>query len=61
MIIVYVQVLKDRHLLLFILIITGVAVLLLILETAIPYLRGSVSQERDQEDPDGKTVCTVFK
>ena len=40
----------------FILIITGVAVLLLLLETAIPQLRGLVTQERDQEHPSGKTV-----
>ena len=53
------QVLKDRHLLVCILVITGVAVLLLLIETVVPQLRGSVTQERDQEQPSGKTVCQL--
>ena len=46
---------KEIHQVL-ILIVTGIAVVLVVLETAIPYLRGTINQERDQEDPDGKTV-----
>ena len=53
------QVYKDKHLFILILIITGAAVVLVLLETAVPYLRGSISQERDQEHPDGKTVIYV--
>ena len=50
------QVYKDWHLFVIILVITGIAVLLLLLETAIPYLRGTISHERDLEDPVGETV-----
>lgn len=50
------QVLKDWHLVIFILIITGIAVLLLVVEVAIPQLRGSVERVRDQEQPEGRTV-----
>jgi hypothetical protein len=53
---IFSQVLKDWHLLVCILVITGVAVLLLLIETVIPQLRASVTQERDQERPSGKTV-----
>ena len=55
------QVFKDRHLLILILIITGVAVALVFLERSIPYLRGSVSKELDQEQPFGKTVCVCAR
>ena len=40
-----------------ILAVTGVAVLLLLLETAVPYLRGSITLERDMENLSGETVC----
>ena len=50
------QVFKDWHLVIFIIIITGIAVLLLVVEVAIPQLRGSVQHVRDQEQPEGKTV-----
>ena len=52
------QLLKDQHVMVIILAVTGVAVLLLLLETAVPYLRGSTTLERDMENPDGETVCT---
>ena len=51
---------KDKHLFILILIITGAAVVLVLLETAVPYLSGSISQERDQEHPDGKTVIIIY-
>ena len=35
---------------------TGIAVLLLLLETAVPYLRGSITLERDVETLSGETV-----
>ena len=54
------QVLKDWHLLVCILVITGVAVLLLLIETAVPQLCGSVTQEKDQEQPSGKTVHQLY-
>ena len=51
-----VQGVKDWQMLILIVLITGFAVLLLFLESAIPHLRGSVTPERDQEHPSGKTV-----
>ena len=39
-----------------ILVVTGIAVLLLLLETAVPYLRGSITLERDMENLSGETV-----
>ena len=39
-----------------ILAVTGIAVLLLLLESAVPYLRGSITLERDMENPSGETV-----
>lgn len=51
-----IQRLKDQHVMVIILAVTGVAVLLLLLETAIPYLRGSITQERDMENLSGETV-----
>ena len=50
---------KDWHLVIFIIIVTGIAVFLLVLEVAIPQLRGSVTRVRDQEQPEGRTVCTI--
>ena len=50
------QVLKDWHLLVATMVVTGTSVLLLLLETAIPQLRGKVTQEVDQENPSGMTV-----
>ena len=60
LILVPVQGVKDWHILILIFIITGFAVLLLILEGAVPYLRGSVTRERDQEHPSGKTVSSCI-
>ena len=37
--------------------ICGIVILLLIFETAVPYLRGIVIKERDSENPYGKDVC----
>ena len=50
------QVLKDWRLLVATMVVTGTSVLLLLLETAIPQLRGKVTQEVDQESPSGMTV-----
>ena len=55
----YIQRLKDQHVMVIILAVTGVAVLLLLLETAIPYLRGSITRERDMENLSGETVCNM--
>ena len=40
--------------------ITGVGVVLLILGSAVPQLRGYVMQERNQENPSGITVCLPY-
>ena len=37
--------------------VTGIAIVLLLLETSVPYLRGSVALERDLENLSGETVC----
>lgn len=50
------QVFKDWHLVIFILLVTGLTILLLVLEVTIPQLRGSVTRVRDLESPDGRTV-----
>ena len=42
---------------LFTVIIAGIALLLLLLGTAIPQLRGTITEARDLEFPDGLTVC----
>ena len=54
------QVFRDWQLVIFIIIITGIAVFLLVLEVAIPQLRGSVMRVRDQEQPEGKTVQIAY-
>ena len=53
------QVLKDCHLVGATMALTGVTLFLLLLETAIPQLRGKVTQEVDQENPTGKTVSEL--
>ena len=50
------QILKDHHLIIIAIVITGIAVLLLLLESAIPHVRGRLTLERDLEDPSGRTV-----
>ena len=50
------QVLRDWHLLAVTMVVTGTSVFLLLLETAIPQLRGKVAKEVDQENPSGMTV-----
>ena len=50
------QILKDSQLVVIILVVTGVAVLLLLLEAAVPHLRGAITLERDIENPTGQTV-----
>ena len=40
--------------------VTGLTLFLLVLETAIPQLRGKVTQEVDQENPSGKTVSIAL-
>jgi hypothetical protein len=42
---------------LFILVVAGIAVLLLLLGTAIPQLRGMTTEARDIESPDGLSVA----
>ena len=54
---IHMQILKDWHLFAATMALTGITVVLLLLETSIPYLRGNVTKERDQEHPSGKTVC----
>ena len=39
--------------------ITGIAVFLLLLGSAVPHLRGNVTLENDLEDPTGETVSIV--
>lgn len=52
----YAQILRDHHLIIIATVITGIAVLLLLLESAIPHIRGRLTLERDLEDPRGQTV-----
>ena len=54
--IIYVQILKDWHLITATLILTGISVILLTLEAAVPQLRGSVTLEEDGERAFGRTV-----
>ena len=54
------QILKDWHLVAITVIVTGVSILLLLLETSVPHLRGSITQEIDQEHPTGMTVSLVI-
>ena len=42
-----------------ILAVTGIAVLLLLLELVVPYLRGSITLEREVENPSGETVRNI--
>ena len=53
------QVLRDWHLLAVTVAVTGTSVFLLLLETAIPPLKGKVTQEVDQENPSGMTVSAL--
>ena len=55
-----IQLLKDHHIMVIILAVTGIAVLLLLLETAVPYLRGSITLERDIENLSGETVRNSY-
>lgn len=55
-----IQVLKDCHLVAATMAVTGLTLFLLVLETAIPQLRGKVTQEVDQENPSGKTVSIAL-
>ena len=50
------QKLKDRHMIVITLGVTGIAVLLLLLGTAIPSIWGNVTLERDGENSNGRTV-----
>ena len=54
------QILKDWHLVAITVIVTSVTMLLLLLETSVPHLRGSITQEIDQEHPTGTTVSLVI-
>ena len=53
------QIFKDWHLMVFTLVIVGIAVLLLFLGTVIPQLRGAITETRDLESPDGLSVCKL--
>ena len=53
------QILKDWQLVAITVSVTSVTILLLLLETAVPHLRGKVTQEIDQEHPTGTTVSSV--
>ena len=53
------QIFKDWHLMMFTLVIVGIAVLLLFLGTVIPQLRGTIIEIRDLESPDGLSVCKL--
>ena len=55
----YSQVLRDWHLLAVTMAVTATSILLLLLETAIPPLKGKVTQEVDQEHPSGMTVSAL--
>ena len=48
---------KDWHMIAAVLSITGIGVVILILGSAVPQLRGYVMQERNPENPSGITVC----
>ena len=54
------QVLKDCNLVGATIALTGVTLFLLLLETAIPQLRGKITQEVDQENPSGMTVSELL-
>ena len=43
-----------------IMVVTGISVLLLFFETAIPHLRGKITLERDQENFSGETVLSML-
>ena len=55
------QVLKDWQLMIATLIVTGISVVLLTLEVAVPQLRGEVSVEEDGERAFGTTVKKFHK
>ncbi|MCG8620581.1 MAG: hypothetical protein MJE68_01100, partial [Proteobacteria bacterium] len=50
------QIFKDWHLMLFILVLAGITIFLLLLGTAIPHLRGTATEIRDIESPNGLSV-----
>ena len=53
------QIFKDWHLMVFTLVIAGIAVVLLFSGTVIPQLRGMITEARDLESPDGLSVCKL--
>ena len=53
------QIFKDWHLMVFILVLAGIAIFLLLLETAIPQLRGTATEIRDTESPNGLSVSIL--
>jgi hypothetical protein len=55
------QIFKDWHLMIFTLIVAGIAVFLLLLGTAIPQLRGMITEVRDIESPDGLSVSKIIE
>ena len=51
-----IQILSDWRLIAIVLFVTGIVLCLLLLEEAIPKLRGYVALERDLENPSGRNV-----
>lgn len=54
------KVLKDWHLVGATLLVTGIALVLLLLEAAVPQLRGTVTRERDGERAQTRTVSITI-
>lgn len=54
-----VQILTDVHLIVVVLIITGIVIILLVLEEAFPSLRGHVQLDVDMENPQGIDVRSM--
>ena len=54
------QIFKDWHLMVFTLVVAGIAVLLLLFGTAIPQLRGMATETRDIESPGGLSVSIIL-
>ena len=55
------QIFRDWHLMIFTVVVTGIALFLLLLRTLIPQLRGNVVLTRDSKRPDGLTVSLTIK
>ena len=56
----YIQILTDWKLIVIVLVITGVAVILLLIGEAVPYLRSNVVLVEDAEQKYGENVSIFF-